>query len=172
LSSFPVYLALGSNLANREKNLQDALQSLSNQCIISVVASSDLYETEPKYFTDQPDFLNIVIEGATELGAISLLNACKEIERKMGRKFQEKRYGPRIIDIDILFYGSEIIAEERLTIPHPKIAERRFVLEPLAEIAGGFVHPGFNITVSKLLSKCKDSGRIHKIKSTHSWISH
>ena len=172
MSSFPVYLALGSNLDNREKNLQDAIQSLNNQCSVSVVVSSDLYKTEPKYVTNQPDFLNIVIEGATELGAIALLNVCKEIERKMGRKFQEKRYGPRIIDIDILFYGSEIITEELLIIPHPKIAERRFVLEPLEEIAGGFVHPGLHITVSELLNKCKDSCHVHKIKSTHSWISH
>ena len=172
MSVSSVYLALGSNMGDREQNLKAALQNLNTNKILRVCNTSSVFETEPKYVTKQPDFLNMVIEGSTELEAIELLNACKRIEKEMGRNFQEKRFGPRIIDIDILFYGSEIIGEERLTIPHPKIAERRFVLEPLTEIACGFVHPQLHWKVSDLLNKCQDSGRVNKIKSTHSWISH
>ncbi len=172
MSVSSVYLALGSNMGNREQNLKTALQNLNTHKILRVCNTSSVFETEPKYITDQPDFLNMVIEGTTEMDAVGLLNACKRIEKEMGRNFQEKRFGPRVIDIDILFYGSEIISEERLVVPHPKIAERRFVLEPLAEIAGEFVHPQLLRTVSDLLNKCQDSGRVNKIKSTHSWISH
>ncbi|MBN2601427.1 MAG: 2-amino-4-hydroxy-6-hydroxymethyldihydropteridine diphosphokinase [Candidatus Marinimicrobia bacterium] len=172
MSVVSVYLALGSNMGDKEENLKSAILNLNDGKVSNIYKTSSIFVTEPKYVTDQPEFLNMVVKGTTEMDAIGLLNACKRIEKEMGRNFQERRFGPRIIDIDILFYDLEIISEEQLTIPHPKIAERRFVLEPLAEIAGEFVHPQLQQTLTDLLNKCQDFGQVHKIKSTHSWISH
>ena len=172
MSVISVYLALGSNLGDREGNLKSAILNLKDSKVFNICKTSGIFETEAKYIADQPDFLNMVAEGSTELSAVDLLKYCKRVEKEMGRNFQEQRFGPRVIDIDILFYGLEIISKERLTIPHPRIGERRFVLEPLVEIAGEFVHPTLQLTISDLLNKCQDFGRVHKIKSTHSWISH
>lgn len=172
MSASAVYLALGSNLGDRKQNLRNALTILENKKVLLIDKMSSIYETEPKYVAEQPDFLNMTLQGRTTLDAFSLLKACKAIEKEMGRNFQEKRYGPRVIDIDILFFDSEIIVAEDLSVPHPKIAERRFVLEPLAEIAGEMLHPQYQRTIASLLENCPDSGRIRKIKSSNSWISH
>lgn len=171
MSDDPVFLALGSNLGDREDNIRIAIRKLGKENIFVPVAMSSLYETKAKYVIDQPDFLNMVLKGRTGLNPEQLLIACKGIEREMGRNFQEIRNGPRLIDIDILFYGSEIVDTETLKIPHPLLGERRFVLEPLAEIAGAFIHPQRQCSIDTLMQICQDSGEVTKIKSTHSWIS-
>ncbi|MGC9364485.1 MAG: 2-amino-4-hydroxy-6-hydroxymethyldihydropteridine diphosphokinase [Fidelibacterota bacterium] len=171
MSDDPVFLALGSNLGDREENIRIAIRKLGKEDIFVPLAMSSLYETEAKYVIDQPDFLNMVLKGRTGLSPEQLLGACKGIEREMGRNFQEIRNGPRLIDIDILFYGAEIMDTETLKIPHPLLKERRFVLEPLAEIAGTFIHPHLQCSIDTLMKICQDSAGVTKIKSTHSWIS-
>lgn len=171
MSYHPVFLALGSNIGDRENNLRTALGKLSEKEVFFPQVVSSLYETEAQYVTDQPDFLNMVLSGSTKLEPMQLLTECKRIEQEMGRNFAEKRYGPRTIDIDILFYDAKMIKDKQLTIPHPGISERRFVLEPLAEIAAEFVHPQLRLKIGDLLIRCRNGGKVVKIKSTHSWIS-
>ena len=125
-----IYLGLGSNLGNREENLKRALAALAPE--ITVTKVSKTLETEPMYVTDQPKFLNLVCEATTELSAVELLKKIKAIEKEMG---EHEHNQPRVIDIDLLLYGDENINAVELTVPHPKIAERPFVLEPLSEIA-------------------------------------
>ena len=147
-----VYLALGSNLGDRRGSLAMALQMLREH--IEITAISSIYETEPVGYLDQPRFLNIVCVGKTELSAPDLLTSAKEIERLIGRQ-PTFRNGPRPIDIDIIFYDDLQITQEHLTIPHPRMAERAFVLAPLAEIAPDLIDPvsGKRIrTLSSLVS--------------------
>jgi 2-amino-4-hydroxy-6-hydroxymethyldihydropteridine diphosphokinase len=127
-----VYIAFGGNVGDREANLRAALQLLREH--VQVEAVSSLYETEPAYVLDQPRFLNGVLRGATRLEPMELLRALKEIEAALGRR-PGLRNGPRPVDLDILRYGDVSLATPELTIPHPRIAERPFVLVPLAEIA-------------------------------------
>ena len=135
-------------MGDREMNLQKALAELAPE--VTVVKLSTLHETEPMYNTDQPKFLNAVCEATTELSALEVLKKLKSIEKEMG---EHEHNQPRIIDIDLLFYDNEIIETSELTIPHPKIAERRFVLEPMAELASEFVHPVLGVTIAELLRK-------------------
>ena len=128
------YLGLGSNLGNRKANLDQAVELLKAHPGIQINKVSSYYETEPVGYTDQPDFLNAAVEIETELSPRELLNTVLDIENKMGRK-RTIRWGPRVIDIDILLYGTGQIEEEGLQIPHPRMMERRFVIEPLSEIA-------------------------------------
>ncbi|MCB0165911.1 MAG: 2-amino-4-hydroxy-6-hydroxymethyldihydropteridine diphosphokinase [Anaerolineae bacterium] len=133
-----VFLALGTNLGEREANLRAALAQLAPQ--VEVTAVSRLYETAPAYVFDQPNFLNIALEGQTDLSPEALLNYLKELEDQLGRE-KSRRYGPRLIDLDILFFDAITLDSPRLTIPHPRLAERVFVLRPLADIAPDLVHP-------------------------------
>lgn len=143
-----VYLLLGSNLGNRKEILDKAIQLLSQKVGLIVSQSKD-YETKPWGMTDQPDFLNLAIAIHTNLEPLEILKQTQAIENQLGRVRKEK-WGARLIDIDIMFYGNEIINEPGLKIPHPLLQERDFVLTPLAEIAPNFVHPGFGKTVSEL----------------------
>ncbi|MGH9501707.1 MAG: 2-amino-4-hydroxy-6-hydroxymethyldihydropteridine diphosphokinase [Terriglobales bacterium] len=143
----PVYLSLGSNVGDRAANLNTALHRLAS--VGEVAAVSSFYETEPVEVTAQPWFLNCVVQLDTEKMPRQLLNAILAIERKMGRRRQQKK-GPRNIDIDILLFGNLVIDAKGLRIPHPAMHERRFVLEPLAEIAAGIRHPVFKRTVREL----------------------
>jgi 2-amino-4-hydroxy-6-hydroxymethyldihydropteridine diphosphokinase len=145
-----VYLGLGSNLGNRARNIYEALRRLRSHVRLDRVSS--LYETEPVGLTDQPWFLNLVCSGQTALPAESLLVAVKGIERDMGRK-EGIRFGPRVIDIDILFYDDLVMETERLQIPHPRLHERGFVLIPLMELAPDLVHPVLNSDVRELVQK-------------------
>ncbi len=145
----PVYIALGANLGNRKKNLSDALTALSKE--LTHVKQSSIYETEPWGYLNQPRFLNMVAEIDTSLLPKDLLSYLKDIETQMGRQETFKN-GPRIIDLDILFYGDCIINTKELVIPHPRIQERGFVLVPLNEIAKGFIHPVLKLTVQEMLS--------------------
>ena len=133
-----VYLSLGSNLGNREENLKKAIHALCR--LGKVVAVSSFYETEPVEFTDQPWFLNCALQLDTEKMPRQLLNGVLAIEREMGRRRRQKK-GPRNIDIDIVLFGNSVVQAKGLTIPHPAMHERRFVLEPLVEIAPDVRHP-------------------------------
>src|ERR1700719_557734 len=134
-----VYLSLGSNLGDRAKNLKDAIAALGHASV-QVARISSVYETEPVDYLDQPWFLNCAVEAETELGALELLRALRGIEAQLGSKKLIAK-GPRLIDIDILFYGNEVIDMPELQVPHSRLHRRHFVLEPLAEIAPQFRHP-------------------------------
>ncbi len=144
-----VYLALGANLGDRQKNLAKALRRLAEQ--VAVLAISRLYETAPAYVLDQPNFLNLAVKGQTALLPADLLSFLKDIETKIGRE-KTVRYGPRQIDLDILFYDDWVVHLPDLHIPHPRLTERAFVLRPLADIAPDFVHPILKRTTSELLA--------------------
>ena len=133
------YLSLGSNIGDRERNLRRAIERLESQGV-RVVRRSSLYETEPRDLRGQPWFLNAVVEVETSLFPVQLLARIHKIERELGRKRTIPK-GPRIIDIDILLYGRFLIDTAELQIPHPRMTERRFVLEPLAELAPDLRHP-------------------------------
>ncbi|MRS03336.1 2-amino-4-hydroxy-6-hydroxymethyldihydropteridine diphosphokinase [bacterium] len=150
-----VYLALGSNLGDRCGNLRHALDKLSENIAVKKVSS--VYETPPWGYIEQPVFYNQVLCGITSLSAMALLNFVKEIESDMGRvkNFQN---GPRLIDIDILLFGEQMVSNERLVIPHPRMAERAFVLLPLTEIEPGLVIPGINKNVAELLLNVDQTG--------------
>ncbi len=150
-----VYLSLGSNLGDREANLEAVFRELPP--LVNVIASSSIYQTEPWGFQDQPDFLNQVILTETALSPWELLIYLKKIEKNIGRK-SSFLFGPRLVDIDILFYRDQVIHEEELIIPHEKIFERAFVLVPLAEIAPELMHPENGMTISDLLNTVDTSG--------------
>lgn len=142
-----VYLSLGSNMGEREANLKAAIESLA--ALGKITAISSLYETEPVEFAAQPWFLNCVVELETEKMPRQLLAAILDIEKGLGRRRVQKK-GPRTLDIDILFFGNSTVKTKGLTIPHPAMQERRFVLEPLAEIAPEMRHPILKHTVREL----------------------
>jgi len=145
-----VLLALGSNLGKRLANLKNALALLEEQA--AILAVSPVYQTEPVGIKEQPWFVNQTARIETALAPLPLLAFLKEIERRMGRESSE-RNGPRIIDLDILFYENLVLKTPELTIPHPRLAERRFVLEPLSEIAGEFLHPELGLSVRELKAR-------------------
>ncbi len=143
-----IYLSLGTNLGNRELNLETAKEDLLLEVII--LECSPIYQTEPWGYLDQPDFLNQVLAVETSLSPHELLEFIKRIEEKIGRK-PSVRFGPRIVDIDILFYGDRIVLEEDLVIPHPRLKDRAFVLIPLADLDPDLTYPGTDFSISDLL---------------------
>ncbi|MHB8087615.1 MAG: 2-amino-4-hydroxy-6-hydroxymethyldihydropteridine diphosphokinase [Anaerolineaceae bacterium] len=148
-------LALGSNLGDRCENLRQALKEISTN--LSITKTSSIYETPPWGYSDQPVFFNQVLSGITSLNPLDLLTFVKDIEQKMGRG-NNFLNGPRLIDIDILLFGEQIINTENLEIPHPRMLERGFVLVPLAEIEPDLVIPGTNKRVSECLQKVDQTG--------------
>jgi 2-amino-4-hydroxy-6-hydroxymethyldihydropteridine diphosphokinase len=137
-----VYVGLGSNLGDREGTIRQALERLAADGQIEVVAVSTLRETDPVGYLDQPLFLNGAAALRTDLPPRALLERLQEVERDLGRDRSGPRYGPRTIDLDLLLYGGESVDEPGLEIPHPRLAERRFVLEPLAELDESLEVPG------------------------------
>ena len=140
-----IFLSLGSNVGDREGNLRSAIEHLR------VLRASPIYETEPVDYTDQPWFLNLVVEIETDLAPLELLAATSRIEQELGR-VRTVAKGPRTIDIDILLYGDEVIDQPGLQIPHPRMAERRFVLAPLADLAPDLRHPIMHQTIREMLA--------------------
>jgi 2-amino-4-hydroxy-6-hydroxymethyldihydropteridine diphosphokinase len=147
------YLSLGSNLGHREANIASALKMLGQEAWILKVSS--LYETEPVGYKDQPWFLNCVCSVETDLSPQALLKFVKAIERKLGLR-EDIRFGPRLIDIDILFYDGLILDSPDLIIPHPRLVGRAFVLLPLREIAPELVHPLLRATIEELWQKAEN----------------
>jgi 2-amino-4-hydroxy-6-hydroxymethyldihydropteridine diphosphokinase len=151
-----VYLGIGSNLGDRSQNLEIACKAFP------AAGRSSIYETEPVGFLEQPWFLNMVIEAYWSETPRQLLQYCQKIELQMGRTRTVSK-GPRTIDLDILFFGDQIIQEPDLVIPHPEISKRRFVLEPLSEIAPYLEHPLLKETIAELLAGCMDHSIVHRL---------
>ncbi|HET9744245.1 MAG TPA: 2-amino-4-hydroxy-6-hydroxymethyldihydropteridine diphosphokinase [Chitinophagaceae bacterium] len=155
------YLLIGGNLGNRKENLSKAIDLISKECGV-LTRSSSLYETAAWGMTEQPSFLNQALEISTSLNARQLMRKILKIEKMMGRVRKEK-LGPRVIDIDILFYENEIHDLLFLKIPHPELKNRRFVLVPLAEINPDMQHPVLKKTIAELLEECPDNLEVKRI---------
>jgi len=151
------YIGLGSNMGEREKYLARAVDALGATPGVEVVKVSSFYETEPVGYTDQPMFVNAAVAVDTTLSPVELLRETQRIENALGR-VRSIRWGPRTIDIDILLYGDEVVNTKELTVPHPLMHERGFVLAPLAEVAPDAVHPVLRLTVRELLEELEKAG--------------
>jgi 2-amino-4-hydroxy-6-hydroxymethyldihydropteridine diphosphokinase len=149
------YLSLGSNVGDREQYLKNAIKLLNDHHEIEVTRVSSIYETDPVGYTDQGEFLNLVLEIKTSLSAETLLHQCLQVEKDLGRE-REFRWGPRIIDLDILLYNHENIETEELIVPHPRMHERAFVLVPLVELSQTIKHPKYNTPMIALLDEIPD----------------
>jgi 2-amino-4-hydroxy-6-hydroxymethyldihydropteridine diphosphokinase len=160
-----VVLGLGSNLGPRLDNLKKAMELLNKMPGFDILAFSSVYETEPWGFKNQNNYLNCVIAGLCRFSAGNLFENVKIIEKKAGRTLRD-RWHPRELDIDILFYGSRVIRSRKLEIPHPQIKYRNFVLNPLAELMPGYVHPVFRKKIKTLLDESKDRGKVVMINKS------
>ena len=159
------YIALGSNVGDRVQNLRTALDHMKKSKGLKVFQVSSFYRTEPMGYEDQDWFINAAAECSTSLLPLQLMYLLQSIEEKMERHTPFK-WGPRSIDLDILFFGNRIIDEPELTVPHPLLEQRRFVLEPLAELAPDFVHPFGKKTVRELLDDLGTAQQVEKIQET------
>jgi 2-amino-4-hydroxy-6-hydroxymethyldihydropteridine diphosphokinase len=157
-SPIVAYIALGANVGDREANIRSAIQQLAQTPQITVKRVSSLLENPAVGMEDDaPAFLNAVAEIETTLGSHALLRRLLEIERQMGRQ-RRQRWEPRVIDLDLLLYGNQIISSQELIVPHPLMHERRFVLQPLAELAPELVHPTLQMTIAGLLQAAQSRG--------------
>ena len=156
-----IYLLLGSNLGDPVNNLESACERI-NRHIGTIMRRSSYYKTAPWGITNQPVFYNLVIQIASPSPSTKLLHDIQRIEIEMGR-VREIKWGPRVIDIDILFYGNHTIDSTELIIPHPGIPDRRFTLTPLAELSPGFIHPILKKSIQTLLEECEDSSDVERI---------
>ncbi|MBE9546337.1 MAG: 2-amino-4-hydroxy-6-hydroxymethyldihydropteridine diphosphokinase [Proteobacteria bacterium] len=163
MSDIISFVGIGSNLGDPVGNCRRAVELISSINEVNVLQESSLYRTEPVGFSGQDWFINCVIEAGTALSAHSLLEALQQIESSMGRA-REARWGPRTIDLDILFYGRDIVEDDELVIPHPELHKRRFVLAPLCEIVPNFIHPVFGISVKEILDSLEDKSEVEVIK--------
>jgi 2-amino-4-hydroxy-6-hydroxymethyldihydropteridine diphosphokinase len=165
LNGIICYIGIGSNLGNALKNCQHAIKSISRAKEIEITKVSSFYKTEPIGIENQNLFINAVVEIKTTLSAHNLFQNLQNIEKDMGRK-REVKGGPRIIDLDLLFYGQEVIQDADLIVPHPEIQKRRFVLEPLCEIASYFIHPAFGVSIRGLKDLLSDNKMVEMIKES------
>lgn len=157
------YLGLGANLGDRLQQLRQAIDMLNHTKGISVSRLSSVYETTPVGYVEQPIFYNMVIEIQTTLTPTNLMYVCLQVEKKL-KRVREIRWGPRTIDIDILLYGDRVIRQPELVIPHPRMAERAFVLVPLQELAGDLPIPGTGRTVGECIRGLQGEQGIRKLK--------
>jgi len=148
------YLGLGSNLGDRKENIKNAISKLSSDPDILIKTSSSMIKSKPYGDIDQPDFINSVIEIDTDITAENLLSKCLTVENELGRK-RNKKWGPRTIDIDILFYNNQIINSQKLIVPHPDLHNRKFVLDSLNEICPKFIHPVINKKIEEIYLELK-----------------
>jgi 2-amino-4-hydroxy-6-hydroxymethyldihydropteridine diphosphokinase len=156
------FIGIGSNVGNKIRNCGRAITEITQHEHNRLIAQSSLYKTEPIGYTQQDWFINCVIEIETSLTAYQLLHVLEDIERSMGRK-RIFKWGPRIIDLDILFFNDETIQCEELTIPHPELEKRAFILVPLCEIAGDYIHPVLKKSIFQLVSQLEDGGEVEKL---------
>lgn len=166
MSSTTIYLSLGSNLGDRSGNLRRAIAALPGKGV-QVNRVSSFYETEPVDYREQPWFVNCAVEAETELEPPALMRALREIETEMGSR-KEFPSGPRLMDLDILLYGQEVIETPGLKVPHPRMHLRRFVLAPLAEIAPEAVHPALGRSAADLLAGVEDSCVVRRVEGSSS----
>jgi len=159
ISGIIAFVGIGSNLGNPVEACCEALGRVDRIPGIRLLRCSSLYRTSPLGPQDQPAFINAVAEIRTSLPPTRLLHALKGIEHSMGRSETEK-WGPRVIDLDILFYGQEVLQEEGLVIPHPELHRRAFVLVPLGELASYLIHPAFGVSISGLMERLSDKGGV------------
>ena len=157
------FVGIGSNLESPVARCVEATEHVAAIDGCKVLRRSSLYRTEPVGFTDQEWFINAVIEIRTALTAKTLMRELKGIENRMGRH-KAVKWGPRIIDLDILLYGQEVLQEDDLIVPHPELHKRRFVLTPLNEIASYVIHPAFGVSVAGLLDRLEDTGSVELLK--------
>jgi 2-amino-4-hydroxy-6-hydroxymethyldihydropteridine diphosphokinase len=158
-----LYLLLGGNLGDKRQVFEEATRLLNEQ-VGSVTGQSAIYETEPWGFESSDLFWNQVLELSVSISAEEVLNRTQQIEQQMGRTRKGKQYDSRIIDIDILFYGDKVISLEKLTVPHPRIQERKFALIPLNEIAPELMHPVLQKTIGQLLLECTDQLKVERVR--------
>lgn len=153
------FIGIGSNLGKPVENCQEAVEKIAAVPGIRLLRHSSLYRTEPVGPQEQAWFINAVAEIRTTLTPRQLFEVLQEIERRMGR-VDGRKWGPRIIDLDLLFYGQEVVQEEGLVIPHPELHKRRFVLAPLCELASYWIHPAFGVSVRGLVDRLTDTARV------------
>ncbi len=163
MKEFKAYILMGGNIGDRFKNLQTAKDLMSKQCG-TIIKESSIYQTAAWGLTDQPDFLNQVIILSTSLNPETLIRSLLSVEETMGRK-RSIKFGPRIIDLDILLIDDFLIESELLTVPHPALQKRKFALIPLNEVAPELLHPVENKTINQLLTDCKDELVVQKISA-------
>jgi len=156
-----IYLGTGTNIGDRDANLAKANKLVGNQ-VGTIIMASSVYSTKAWGNRNQDDFYNQVLKIETELSPTILIKKVLDIEKEMGR-FRNEKWGPRLIDIDVLFYESEIIDSENLTVPHPHIAKRNFVLVPMREIAADFIHPVYQQTIEELYLDSTDTLEVFQL---------
>ena len=159
------YIAIGSNMGNPRDNCIEAIHKISKSHYIKIISKSSFYQTSPIGPIQQEWFINSAIKINTSLTPIKLLTNLLNIESTMGRVRKEK-WGPRLIDLDLLFYDNQILNEEKVTIPHPEISKRNFVLIPLCEIAANLNHPTLKKSIKTLLQESTDNAKVNKLNST------